>query len=168
MLGTEWLSYIGAITGISGAVMGFLAFRRTGKFKAIELRVALRKAQCTLKADAEELEPLLNNAKKSRERVSAASGSFGSGATKQWLADWDADVTSAKSLSAEAGAFQKDCSKLSFATLESEQVAAHVLQRKIDTLKSKYQKSLAQDDAQRDHLREDQRIATRARIEKGS
>ena len=161
MPSADWLSYLGAITGVSGAVMGFVAFRRSGKFKAIDLRLGLRKAQSTLLADTEELAPLLDNAKKSHERVAAASGSNGSGGTKHWMTEWDLDMSSARALQAEAAAFQKDCSKLTHLALESEQVAVHNLQRKIDTLKNKYQRSLAQDDTRRDHLRQDQHIATR-------
>jgi len=147
--------------------MGFVAYRRSGKFKAIDLRLSLRKAQSTLQADADELPALLQHAKKSRERVASATGAFGSGATKHWLDAWEVDFAALSQLQNEVAAFQKDCSKLSHAALESELVLAHQLQRKVDGVRAKYQHALAQDDTQREQLRQDQRMLTQARLSKG-
>ena len=167
MTSTDWLSILGAITGVSGALMGFVAYRRSGKFKAMDLRLTLRKAQSTLQADANELPPLLEHAKKSRERVAAATGAFGSGATKHWLDAWNADFSALSELQDEVAAFQKDCSKYSHSALESELVMAHELQRKVENVRAKYQQALAQDDTQREQLRQDQRMLTQARLGKG-
>jgi hypothetical protein len=153
---SDWLSYIGAVTGVSGAMMGLIAFRRSGKFKAIDLRLKLRNAQSTLQSDADELGPLLAHAKMSHERISAATGALNSGATKHWIVEQAQDAANLGELEAEVRAFQKDCSKLRHLALESELVSAHKLQRKIDTLKDKYRRSLDQDDKQRSELRQDQ------------
>jgi len=163
----DWLSILGAVTGVSGAVMGFVAYRRSGKFKAIDLRLSLRKAQSALHADADELPALLQKAKKSRERVASATGALGSGTTKHWLDAWEMDFSALSQLQTEVSAFQKDCSKLSHAALESELVLAYKLQRKVDGVRDKYQQALAQDDTQREQLGHDQRMLTQPRLGKG-
>lgn len=66
---SDALSWVGAIAGAAGSVMGFVAFKRSGKFKAIDLRLGLRKAQFTLSADIDEVRQLFDRGKISRERI---------------------------------------------------------------------------------------------------
>ena len=164
---TDWLSILGALTGIAGAVMGFVAFRRSGKFKAIDLRLSLRKAHDTLQADAAALTELLQRAKKSRERMAAATGTFHSGATKGWLTTWETDLAGASQLQADVAAQRNDYLKLSHTGLESELVSAHVLQRKVNALRDKYNHSMSQDEVRGEQLRQDNRLLTQAKLDKG-
>ena len=75
----NWLAYtgaiagiIGAITGVAGAFLALLAFRRTGQLKALDLRLELRRTESTLQSDIHDLVSLLQNAKASRTRRPSA------------------------------------------------------------------------------------------------
>ena len=168
----SWLAYtgaiagiIGAVTGIAGAVLAFMAFRRTGQLKSLDLRLELRRSESTLHSDIHGLVPLLESAKASRTRLSAAQGAYHSGATKHWLAQWDTDLADANSLVEGASVLDIDCSAFSQAELEARLVTVHKLQRQVVQLAGKYQGSLAADDVGREQLRADQRVITQARLE---
>lgn len=57
----DWLSYAGVITGIAGATMGYISYRRTGKMKTLDLRLELRKAVNDLRSSVESLPSLLGS-----------------------------------------------------------------------------------------------------------
>ena len=168
----NWLAYtgaiagiIGAITGVAGAFLALLAFRRTGQLKALDLRLELRRTESTLQSDIHDLVSLLQNAKASRTRLAAAQGNYHSGATTHWLSQWDTDFAAANSLVEGASVLDIDCSAFSQAELEARLITIHKLQRQVAQLAGKYQSSLAADDTGRAQLREDQRAITQARLE---
>jgi len=43
MAAPNWVSYVGMVTGISGAIMGYISYRRSGQIKALDLRLELAK-----------------------------------------------------------------------------------------------------------------------------
>jgi len=169
---TSWLAYtgavagiIGAITGIAGAVTGYYALRRTSELKALDLRVDLRRTESTLRVDIQDLVPLLERAKRSRTRLAAAQGRYRSGAISQWLVEWDADLAEANSLVSGSSVLDVDCTDFAEANLELRLLAVHRLRDQVTRLSKKYIDAIAEDDRGRDHLREDQRAFTQARLE---
>lgn len=44
MAAPDWVSYVGAATGVAGFVMGYVAYRRSGAMKALDMRLELRRA----------------------------------------------------------------------------------------------------------------------------
>jgi len=166
------MSYVGAIagiigcgTGISGAVVGFLALRRAREIKALDLRLELRRIEGALRADIGELVPLLERAKRSHSRLAAARGSFNSGATAHWLTQWEIDLACANEFVAGASELDVDIKSFGHMELEDRLITVHKLQRRVSNLAGKYHASLSADDAGRDQLREDQRVITQARLD---
>ena len=166
-----WLAYVGAITGgigavtgIAGAILGYIGFRRTGQIKALDLRLELRRTESTLREDIHDLLPLLERAKTSRTRLAAAEGRLHA-VTAHWTSHWDTDLAEANSLVAGSSALDVDCSRFSQAELEDRLINIHKLQHKVGRLAQKYQDFLAEDDIGRDHLRENQRVTTQARLD---
>jgi hypothetical protein len=87
MADSTWLSYVGVVTGLIGAItgvavatMGFISYRRSGQMKAQDMRVELRKATNDLRTTVQNLIPLLESAKRSHTNIAAATGLGGSGA----------------------------------------------------------------------------------------
>ncbi len=142
MADSHWASYVGMATGIAGAVMGFLAYRRSTQIKALDLRLELRKADDDLIATFENLDKLLSYANKSRERVAAATGGLDSGAMVLWKQELVADTKKLDELKAK----HED--------LESKLVDVHRMQGAADALLGKYKSALASDDERRKELRE--------------
>ena len=167
-----WLSYtgavtgiIGTITGVAGAIMGYVSLRHARQLKALDLRLELRKAAADLRAVVHELPALLELAKKSRDRVAAATGMRGSGALQEWTRVWEEDITAVRALEAELPAADADYSNATPQELESRLVAIHTTSARAATLKDKYLERLAADDRERDHIREDLRARAQANLE---
>src|SRR6266576_178116 len=58
----EWPPYVGVVTGIvgmitgvTGACLGYLGYRRSGRVKALDLRLELRKAETATRAALEQV-----------------------------------------------------------------------------------------------------------------
>jgi hypothetical protein len=173
MADSNWLSYvgaitgtIGAITGIAGAAMGFVSYRRSGQMKALDLRLELRKVVCDLHDTMQSLPPLLERARRSRTAVAAATGQ--SGALQQWQGEFDKDLSSVQQLAADAPDLSSTYESMSYSELESELVSVHQVQSKAIRLSEKYRASLAADDKEREHVRADVRSATHAILGKGA
>lgn len=160
MADPAWLSYtgvttgvIGAVTGITGSILGYIAYRRTDQLKTLDLRLDLRKSETDLIADGKELVPLLDYAKNSKMAVSAAAGMRNSGAISNWTSEWEADRTSAVMLTEGLPSTNDDYSDLSPTELETKLVQVHTLQSAIARLKKKYEGSVASDDRDREQIK---------------
>ena len=167
-----WLSYIGAvtgvigtITGVAGAIMGYIGLRHSKQLKALDLRLELRKADSDLRAVVQELPPLLELAKKSRDRVAAATGMLRSGALEQWTSVWEEDFAAVRALEAELPDAESDYTSAKPHELESKLVSTHSMASRSARLREKYVERLAADDRERDHIREDLRVRTQANLE---
>src|SRR5450631_1535666 len=126
MTDATWLNYlaattgvVGMLTGVAGAVMGYVGYRRSVKVKALDLRLELKKAENELRYTASALPKLLEYAKQSHERVSAAIGLYKSGAMQAWHSEWDNDLALVASLLPRVPAADADYSKLSDPELEA-------------------------------------------------
>lgn len=167
-----WLSYtgavtgvIGTITGVAGAIMGYIGLRHSKQLKALDLRLELRKADSDLRAVVHELQPLLELAKKSHDRVAAATGMLKSGALEQWTSVWKEDLSAVRALETELPDAESDYTSATPHELESTLVAVHSMASRAARLREKYAELLAADDRERDHIREDLRIRTQAKLE---
>jgi hypothetical protein len=153
MSAPEWLSYVGVVTGIAGAVMGYVSLRRGARLKALELRLELRKSEADTRLALENLPGLFEKAENSRLKVAAATGRYSSGATEQWRRDLEADRSVAKALQATLPPAPNDYTSLTHTELEAKLVELHSLRSKVMRLSEKYQAELAADDKEREHLR---------------
>jgi hypothetical protein len=80
MTGSDWTGYVGMVTGLIGATMGFIAYRRSNQIKALDLRIQLRKDLTSGHESIATLRDLTNRADRSRRHIQAARGLTGSGA----------------------------------------------------------------------------------------
>lgn len=171
MADSTWLSYVGVVTGLIGAItgvavatMGFISYRRSGQMKAQDMRVELRKATNDLRTTVQNLIPLLESAKRSHTNIAAATGLGGSGALKQWQSDFKADLSAVELLESEVPDLNASYECLTHSELESKLVEVHSVQSKAMQLSKKYHATLAADDKEREHIRADVRVNTQARL----
>src|SRR5712691_6830653 len=150
MSASDWLSYVAAVTGIAGAVMGGISLRRTVQFKAQDLRLEVRKADADTRGAFEELANLFEKAQRSRVALTAATGQ--TGALEQWRRDLEVDRGALQALQATLPAAPDDYRGLTPAGLEEKLVELHRLRLKAKVLVEKYQASLAADDRGREQL----------------
>jgi hypothetical protein len=168
---SAWLPYvgvvtgtIGTITGTVGAVLGYKGYRRSQEMKALDLRLELRKAETDYRLIVEELIPLLQYARKSRERVLAASGTARTGAFEAWVTQWQEDLKRAEAMLAGLPTTSSDYQGVSHRDLETRLVALHRERRLADGLRDKYREHLAWDAKQVDEIRADKRSEVQAKL----
>jgi len=161
---TTVLSYVGAVTGIVGSILGYLGYRQSRQIKSLDLRLELRKSVSDLRATVEELPGLLQRARESRAAINAARGILNTGAFEAWKETWEADITAARGLGAELPDSTDTFHRTGQSHLEAKLVAMHALAKRAGKLRDKYLEELSEDDRQRDHLREDMRIQMQAKL----
>jgi len=159
MADADLLSYIGAVggivgafTGIAGAVIAYVSYKKTEQLKVLDLRIELGKTVVSLIEEVDELPRLLEYAKKSRLAVAAATGMSKSGATEQWGRQWQADEKSLASLQSEIEELNANHGICTTKELEEAIIAAHLLQKTVTRIRQSYEQYLAEDDKNRDGI----------------
>lgn len=161
----DWMSYvgiiagaIGAITGVSGAVMGYVSYRRSNKIKTLDLRIELRKALNNLHESLHNIDALIAKADASKRAVAAARGYFRSGRMERWNNDVESDKAELSRLDKGVPEVDESFSNLDESELESKLVELHKMQVRANGMLGKYESSLRSDDEERrqnweEHLR---------------
>ena len=158
----EWAHYvamatgvIGALTGISGAIMGYVSYKKSNSLKSLDLRVELRKALNVGHARLQQLAKLIEYANKSRQAVASAKGRYQSGMMEKWKQEVEADNNVLKALTQTMPALDKRYDDLNCNTLESMLVDVHRLHVQLDDLIGKYNAAVRADNEDRNDIRED-------------
>jgi hypothetical protein len=169
-----WLGYtgaitgiVGALTGIAGAAMGYVSYRRTEQLKTLDLRVELRKLLTDVHAVCTDLPDLIERADKSRKAVAAATGGHNSGAAAKWGTDLIGDQALLKSLRSKLPESNSTFAGASQTDLEERLLHFYALQGQAISLRDRYLSALAEDDRQRDHIRNDFRTRAQAQLGTG-
>jgi hypothetical protein len=153
----HWTSYVAIITGIAGAIMGWISLRRSYRLKALDLRLELRKAASDIHADLSQLRVLIDKANRSRRNLSAARGMRGSGRMKILEDQTKSDIGKIGELSNRAPKPESNYDKMSEKELESELVTAHQIQHEIRRFEDQYREAMRSDEELSKELREDAR-----------
>lgn len=155
-----WVTYagvvsgiIGAITGISGAVMGYVSYRRTEVFKSLDLRIELKKAEADFNLIANELPDQIEYAKRSRQAILSATGQLRSGLAQKLEAQWEQDFITVKQIIENLP--NLDSNYYSSSHFELEEKLMHIYKKiaRANKLKEKYELELAADEKERDLIR---------------
>ncbi len=155
---------VGTVTGIAGAILGYVAYRRSEALKALDLRLELRKAEKDLRRLIEELPSLLQEARGSRAAVLAALGLSNSGTWEAFRGRWESDVKKAEAMASALPKETNDYRGVAHEVLETRLVDVHDEQRGAEALRDEYRSHLAWDEGQRDQIRADQRSRTHAML----
>jgi hypothetical protein len=146
---------------ILSLILAAIALHRSVRVKALDLRLELRKADNALRATVESLPSLLLYAKGSRSAVAAAMGAFKSGAMQIWMNEFESNLAAVKKLEQQLSAVGTDYSDLSDTKLEAKLVEVDALTIKANAIKQTYSASIAQDDRDRERLKDSVLARTR-------
>ena len=149
----HWTSYVGMITGLIGAVLGVMGYRKANEIKSLDLRLESRKAINDCTSAISKAKELLPHANQSRERIAAASGGYRSGAMQIWKQQYEQDSTKLSELANKVPSSEMNYDSLSPKQLESKLVEIHALQNEIDLVIKKYQSAVDEDDKTSEHIR---------------
>ncbi|MGF6369784.1 hypothetical protein OKW40_002534 [Paraburkholderia sp. RAU6.4a] len=163
MADADWTGYVGMATGIFGAVMGFIGYRRSNQIKALDLRLDLRKALGDAHNSLSTLRAMMNTAAQSRRAILAAKGLGGSGAMAAWNRMADVDLADIDTIAASLRSEDADFSALPAEHLEFEIVFAHKIKNRLSTLIDKYRDELAADAAAREQIAQAQAMLVASR-----
>ena len=139
---------------IGGATMGYIAYRRSGEMKALDLRIELKKLLQSIRATVDGLPPLLIEAQRSRNNV-ASTGRGNGGVILAWNTRCTADMAASKALQDEIPSIDVDYSKFTPAELERKPIDANALNLRALSLADRYRASLAEDDNSRNQIAAD-------------
>jgi hypothetical protein len=141
---------IGAISGISGSVLGVKAYRRGARDKALDLRVQLLKDTRELLLECDGWPQRISGATRSRQNVAAAAGR--TGFTVAFVASAQADAERVAVLRSQLVAAETLDDRQDIGDLERRLVDVHGIRTELGQLDSKYRGAMAEDDAMRDRL----------------
>lgn len=136
---------IGALTGIAGSVMGYIAYRRSNEIKKSDRRVDVHKERNQVHRAGEGLAELLSKALNSRRQALALAGRLNSGLEMRYTDEHTKDSGRAKELSSQIPPEGTNYNSMSLKQLEKELVRLDRIKIEIYDLRAKYQDSIQQD-----------------------
>lgn len=154
MADPHWTSYVGMVTGIFGAIMGFMSYLRSYSFKSLDLRLELRKSVKDIHQMYTQLNMLIINSNKSRCAVASAKGYFYSGKMELWAQQVEKDTDSLRKIKDKFPESEESFTSLSAENLESKLVEIHNIQGSLLTLIEKYTSEIESDNEARRHIRD--------------
>lgn len=147
-----WFSVVGTVTGVAGAVMGWISYQEVRRLKALDLRLELRRLEGDTTDTLRELPELLHHAQQSRVHVAAALGSLGTGAIEGFKQQVATDLSAIHSL-ATTFTPALDYASLTHEQLEARLVVVHRLKQTVARYVDTYNAALAKDDKDREYIR---------------
>lgn len=153
----HWTGYVGVITGVAGAIMGYVSYRRSNEIRSLDLRIELKRALVEAHSACCSLQDKMVTANNSKMAVAAAIGMLGSGAMQNWNNAYASDQDALKQLANDLPAENSSFEGLSLKSLEAKLVKVHRTSVELDSISQKYSDALVRDDEERRHLREDKR-----------
>lgn len=145
---------VGAISGLSGCILGWIGYRRSRQTEMRVPRLELRKQVTGVRIEIDALPALLERARLSRSAVSAAMGrGQQSSSIVTWKRQLESDLKTVQALASELPGESETHQRSSPQELENKLVAVHTLAAKVAMLRDKYEAALAADDNDRDHIR---------------
>ena len=144
---------IGAITGIAGSIMGYVAYRRSNEIKKSDRRLDLHELTTDAQLAADGLLETLRQALKSRREGLSARGILHSSFMAQFATQHEEDSKRATELLNQIPTVAEDVDydSMSLRQLEQEFARIYKIKGKIDQLNGKYRDSIEQD--QNDRIR---------------
>lgn len=161
---SNWSTYIGmatgivgAVTGIAGLIMGWIAYRRSNQIQRADRRLELRKLRNSTHVAVVGLVDLIPAAHRSRRAILNARGVLSSSIAYEFEARVEKDTARAAEL-----ATQVPTSDVSFDVLSSDQIEELIIQLHrakewVDEMVREYEGYLTEDEKKRAELRGGQR-----------
>lgn len=137
--------FFGFVAGVAGAWFGIMAYRRSVKYKALDLRLQLQKAEGDARAQLIELQALIRRVRKSRKAAAVAAGSRPS-ALEEWRIGVAKDLATVMELSERVSQLPKQYEGLSNEALVARLITIHEAQAIVTSLSGKYYAVASDDD----------------------
>lgn len=157
MTDPHWTSYVGMVTGISGAIMGFISYRTTTSMKSLDLRIEVKRVEDDFKLTIGRIDEIAKEAKKSRPAVASAIGLLQSGMMVKWEQDLETLDERAAHLQIEFDKRQSNYDRMPPKDLEEALVNLHRMKGIVGEIIGEYEKSIEWDNEMRRDIRANKR-----------
>jgi len=148
-----WTGTIGAVTGVAGAIMGYIAYRHSKEVRESDRRLELDKLRNAAHVAAVTLVELLPRALQSRKAVLNKRGMFHSGLMQRFQEQHDLDLKRATELAGTVPNTETRFDSLSASELEKRIVGLDRTKGWIDDLLNAYQAAMLEDEKMREEIR---------------
>ena len=152
MADPHWTSYvgmitgiIGSLTGIAGAIMGYISYRKSNQNKTFDLRMTIKRIFTDTESDLMKLKDQMNDARISRESLTAARGVVGSSDLDYFRTELIRDQKTTEDLKTELKHSAQKYDELGLDGLERELVEVQRIHRTVQRLSGKYNDSISRD-----------------------
>ncbi|WP_303903038.1 hypothetical protein [Thiohalomonas denitrificans] len=147
-----WTGIIGALTGVAGSIMGFVAYRHSREVREADRRLELDKLRNAAHVAAVSLVDLLPRALQSRKAVLNARGMLHSGLMQRFQEQYERDLKRATELAGMVPNTQAAFGSLSVSALEKQIIELDRTKGWIDELLNTYQTAVAEDEKMREEI----------------
>lgn len=134
--------------------MGFVAYRKSGKDKAIDMRIELKRTIVKTVLDSKKLHEQMQAGNESRRAIASAIGKFNSGMMDRWDKDLTLDQKEAEELINNLPDEDTSFEHLDTKGLEAELISSYKIQEEIQRISQKYSEALAWDNERRSQIKE--------------
>ena len=142
----QWSPYIGTFTGLAGLIVGIAAYIRSGRSRALDLRLEIHKAENATRALLDELPALIDHANSSRTSINIATGHLNTADQLRWNQTCQMDRSKVAALWGQLPERGVDYRRLPSEELEAALVAIDEVRVKAGRLREKYRGSMSADD----------------------
>lgn len=146
----EWATIVVSLLALG---ISIASYRHASSIKRLDLRLDARKARSSLLQKFEDVEGLLPQARRSHLAVASALGSLRSGAITKWEKECDQHTDELAKLKGQLTVGDGAYDRMSDKQLELEISKLHVLSVAVEAIGKVYERSVADDDRDRDHIR---------------
>lgn len=149
MADSDWTGYVGMATGVFGAVVGYLGYRRATHIKNLDMRLELRKALREAHESIRTLPEIIEQANRSRRAVMAARGHGRSGAMNVWVDAVTRDREAVTNIAPTVRDEGADFTLMTAEQLEEEIIAVDKINATLRAMLKKYEDARRGDDETR-------------------
>ncbi|MCG7869123.1 MAG: hypothetical protein JAY74_22485 [Candidatus Thiodiazotropha taylori] len=138
----HWSGYVGMVTGIIGAVLGIVSYRKTSAIKSLDLRIELKKDINTIHETINHANELAPKAYNSKLAAFSARGILNSSVRDKWERKHNDLAAQIERINGELPNQDVNLAKYSQTNLEKELVRIHKLQTTLDPIVSELESNL--------------------------
>jgi hypothetical protein len=145
---------LGTVCGVSGLILSIFSYRKNHRTRTQDLRIQIKKSVHDIRALGIDNKELISKAIRSREAVSAAMGSYNSGAMVKFKKEASEDLVLVSKTLGDLPSVEKPWEKISMDEIEKEMVRVHAISIKLNGIKEKYGKTIEEDGDSRKFIRD--------------
>jgi Tfp pilus assembly protein PilO len=134
----HWTSYVGMATGVFGAIMGSLSYRKSNQIKSLDLRIELKRALTETNSGFKELDKIMNKANDLKQEFAILQNALSSGMMNKWKKELQTNKERVAQLSRRLPKEGTSFDGLNQKSLEDKIIEVHEIQTGVRSISKEY------------------------------